>query len=289
MMNRRQLLGRSLLGAGAIFMGRAVQATQTALSPAAEFPLLHSACRWCYQDIPLEELCERGQDVGLQSIELLQPTAWRVAQSYGLQCAVGTAEFISLTAGFNDRKHHRALQQGYRELLLQAAADGIPNVICFSGNRNGRTDEQGLEQCARGLEPLVKQAEELGITLVMELLNSKIDHRDYMADHTAWGVALVNKIGSPHFKLLYDIYHMQIMEGDLIRTIQDHSDYIAHFHTGGVPGRHEINAQQEINYPAVVRAIVETGYRGYLGQEFIPTYSDKLAALAEGLQICTTD
>ncbi|RME98280.1 MAG: hydroxypyruvate isomerase [Bacteroidetes bacterium] len=288
-LNRRQVLKRSLLSAGALVLEQALQATRTALLPGVQLPLLHSACRWCYADFPLEELCERGLDIGLHSIELLKPTEWKVARSYGLACAVGTADFISITAGFNDKSNHRNLQKQYRELLPLAAEDGIPNLICFSGNRNGLSDEKGLDNCARGLEPLLRQAEKLGVTLIMELLNSKVDHPDYMCDHTAWGVALVEKLGSPNFKLLYDIYHMQIMEGDLIRTIRDNADYIAHYHTGGVPGRHEINSQQEINYPAVVRAIIETGYTGYLGQEFIPTYEDKISALEESIWICSKD
>jgi hydroxypyruvate isomerase len=287
MMNRRQLLRGSLLTAGALALGHAVRATGAALTPASELPFRHSACRWCYSGIPLEELCERGQDIGLQSIELLKPDEWPVALKAGLGCAVATADFIRIPDGFNDRRQHTRLQAQYPALIRQAADAGIPHVICFSGNRRGMRADKGLENCARGLEPLVRLAESAGVTLIMELLNSKVDHRDYMADHTEWGVALVNKIGSPHFRLLYDIYHMQIMEGDLIRTIQTHHTHLAHYHTGGVPGRHEINASQEINYPAVVRAIVATGYTGYLGQEFIPTYDDKLAALAEGLGICS--
>ena len=162
----------------------------------------------------------------------------------------------------------------------------MENLICFSGNRNGLDDETGLDNCAVGLEPLVKLAERHGIVLHMELLNSKVDHEDYQCDHTPWGVRLSEKLGSPNFKLLYDIYHMQIMEGDIIRTIRDYSDYIAHYHTGGVPGRREINDTQELNYPAIMKAIVDTGFEGYVAQEFIPSYDDKLAALKEGVMIC---
>jgi hydroxypyruvate isomerase len=159
-------------------------------------------------------------------------------------------------------------------------------IIVFSGNRRQISDEQGLDNCAAGLAPVVKAAEQLGVNVVMVLLNSKYNHPDYQCDRTHWGVALAEKIGSPSFSLLYDIYHMQIMEGDVIATIRKYKDYIGHYHTGGVPGRNEINENQELYYPAIMRAIVETGYTGYVGQEFIPTYEDKIAALAEGVRIC---
>lgn len=286
MMNRRNLLRKALLSTGALALGKAVRATSLA-NEGLEQSFQHSACRWCYRDIPLEELCERGLDIGLQSIELLLPEEWPLVQGKGLSCAVGTASFIKIPEGFNDRRNHAFLEANYRPLIRQAADAGIPHVICFSGNRNGQKEDKGLENCARGLAPLVKEAEAAGVTLVMELLNSKVDHHDYMADHTQWGVELVNKIGSPHFRLLYDIYHMQIMEGDIISTIRQYHPYIAHYHTGGVPGRREINSSQELNYPAIVRAIAATGYSGYIGQEFIPTYEDQISALEEGLWICT--
>jgi len=287
MINRRQLLRRSLLSVGALSLGQAIHATNTSISGTGKQLFQHSACRWCYQDIPLEELAEKGVEIGLNSLELLRPQEWPIVQAKGLQCAVATDSFASITKGFNDRKNHAALQSAYPALIRQAADAGIPNVICFSGNRNGMKDDKGLENCARGLEPLVREAEQAGVTLIMELLNSKVDHKDYMADHTAWGVALVNKISSPNFRLLYDIYHMQIMEGNLIANIREHHTAIAHYHTGGVPGRREINSSQEINYPAVINAINETGYTGFIGQEFIPTYENKIDALKEGLGICS--
>lgn len=289
MMNRRQLLRRSFLTLGAFSLGKAIEATNAVQTVTGTQTYKHSACRWCYNDIPLEEMVEHGQDIGLQSIELLRPDEWPIVLQKGMQCAVATDRFASITDGFNTRNNHASLQAAYPALIRQAAEAGIPNVICFSGNRRGMKDAKGLENCARGLAPLVKLAEEAGVTLVMELLNSLVDHEDYMADRTAWGVALVNKIGSPNFRLLYDIYHMQIMEGNLIDTIREQHDYIAHFHTGGVPGRREINASQEINYPAVVEAISATGYAGFIGQEFIPSYENKMEALAEGLQICSVD
>jgi hydroxypyruvate isomerase len=179
------------------------------------------------------------------------------------------------------------LQSNYTTLINKAADAGIKRVIVFSGNRNGISDAQGIEQCAIGLEPLVNLAEKKNITLVMELLNSKVDHTNYQCDHTPWGVSLADKIGSDHFKLLYDIYHMQIMEGDIIATIKEYHSYIDHYHTGGVPGRNEINKNQELNYPAIIKAILSTGFDGYIAQEFIPTYPDKLKALKEAISICS--
>ncbi len=247
----------------------------------------HSACRWCYNDIPLEALCEAAQDIGIKSIEIVGPADWPILQKYGLTCAMGTDTWVSLTEGFNQPKLHAELQKNYLQLLDKAADNGIPNVIVFSGNRNGLDDKTGLENCAVGLDPIAKHAEKVGVMVAMELLNSKVNHKDYQCDHTPWGVELVEKVGSPNFKLLYDIYHMQIMEGDLIATIRKYSDHIAHYHTGGVPGRNEIDETQEIYYPAVINAIKETGFQGYLGQEFIPKRDDKIASLRQGVEICS--
>ena len=247
----------------------------------------HSACRWCYQDIPLEEFAEKGKAIGLKAIDLLRPDEWSIAQQKGVECSLATDTFANIIKGFNDPNHHSALQSKYEGLINKAADAGIKRVIVFSGNRNGISDEQGIELCAIGLEPLVKLAEKKNITLVMELLNSKVDHADYQCDHTPWGVSLANKIGSDHFKLLYDIYHMQIMEGDIIATIKKYHSYIDHYHTGGVPGRNEINTSQELNYPAIIQSIIDTGFEGYIAQEFIPTYPDKLKALKEAIAICS--
>ncbi len=246
----------------------------------------HAACRWCYQDIPLQEFAEKGKDIGLKAIDLLKPEEWQTVQSLGLECSLATDTFASITDGFNNPKYHEKLQKQYLELISKASYKGIKQVIVFSGNRNGISEEMGLEQSAKGLDILVKHAEKNNVTLVMELLNSKVDHKDYQCDHTPWGISLVDKIGSNNFKLLYDIYHMQIMEGDIIATINKYNKYIGHYHTGGVPGRNEIGNKQELNYPAIMKAIVKTGFKGYIAQEFIPTYPDKLAALKEGIAIC---
>ncbi|MEN7551157.1 TIM barrel protein [Rapidithrix thailandica] len=246
----------------------------------------HSVCRWCYEDISLDELCLAAKEIGLKSVELLHPHEWEVAFKHGLECALSFGSPLGIPEGFNNPAHHARLWNDYEELLPKAAEAGIKNVICFSGERKGISDEKGLDNCAIGLEPVVKLAEKYQVNLVMELLNSKVDHPDYQCDHTAWGVALCDKVGSENFKLLYDIYHMQIMEGDVIATIQKYHPYIAHYHTGGVPGRNEVDDTQELNYPAIMKAIVASGYKGYVGQEFIPRGEGPLASLKAGVMIC---
>jgi hydroxypyruvate isomerase len=256
----------------------------------------HSVCKWCYGGIPLEDLCVAGKAMGLKSIELLMPGDFPTLKKHGLTCAMVAAPGGTTASGvkvggiekaFNRLEHHDALVAAYEPHLKAAADGGAKQVICFSGNREGMSDEQGLENCATGLKRLLPLAEKLGITLVMELLNSKVNHKDYMCDHTAWGVALCKKIGSGNFKLLYDIYHMQIMEGDVIATIREYHSHISHYHTGGVPGRHEIDDTQELHYPAIMRAIADTGYTGFVGQEFIPKRPDPLASLKQGVEICS--
>lgn len=247
----------------------------------------HSLCRWTFRHVPLDVLCAHVKPLGIESVELTTPDEWPILRKHGLKCAVATHKAASLTRGFNDPRYHQALQHTYRRLIDQAAQAGIEQVIVFSGKRGDISDEEGLENCARGLEPLVRQAERRGIRIIMELLNSKVDHPDYQCDHTCWGVALVDKIGSDHFKLLYDIYHMQIMEGDIIATITRYKDYIAHYHTAGVPGRHEIDDTQELNYPAIMRAIAKTGFDGFVAQEFIPTGEYPFLSLAQAIQLCS--
>lgn len=251
----------------------------------------HSACRWCYNSIPLEDLCRSGKEMGLRAIDLLEPTEWATAHKYGLECSMGFSQpkGFGITKGFNRKAHHATLVPWYEDLIPKAANAGVRKVICFSGNRDGLSDEKGLKACALGLQRLMKTAEKHGVTVCMELLNSKVDHKDYQCDHTAWGVELVKAVGSEHFKLLYDIYHMQIMEGDVIRTIREAHPYIAHYHTGGVPGRNEIDESQELYYPAIMRAIVETGHKGFVAQEFIPKNADKLRSLQNALKICSVE
>jgi hydroxypyruvate isomerase len=245
----------------------------------------HSACRWCYEKIPLEDLAREAKRIGLSSVELLDPPDWPVVQKFGLTCAMANG-VTRIPEGLNRLEHHAVMVPGMIERIQACANAGLPNVICFSGNREGMDDEQGLANCAVALRQIVVQAEKSRVTVCMELLNSKVNHKDYMCDHTPWGVELVKRVGSDRFKLLYDIYHMQIMEGDVIRTIRDNKDFIAHYHTGGVPGRHEIDDTQELNYASIARAIKETGFRGYVAQEFIPV-RDPFASLAQAIGICT--
>jgi hydroxypyruvate isomerase len=287
--NRRTFLAASAGAGAAALVGASAGGAMAAGagSPAAAFK--HSVCRWPYRQLSVEEVARMARELGLDSVELLERDEWPIARSHGLTCAMGYAAVpdprTRLTRGFNRVEHHAWLVPAYERTIPLAAASGVPNLICFSGNRDGQDDEEGIEVCARGIAALLPAAERHGVTICMELLNSKVDHADYQCDRTPWGVALVKRLGSERFKLLYDIYHMQIMEGDVIRTIRDNHQYIAHYHTAGVPGRHEIDASQELNYPAIMRAIAETGFQGYVAQEFIPT-RDARTSLAEAVRIC---
>jgi hydroxypyruvate isomerase len=283
--NRRTVVKAAGLGAMAA-MTQPVAWVRGAEAAKAKGNIKQSVCRWCYGKIPLEKLAEEAKRIGYQSIELLTPEEFKVMKPLGLTCAMvkGACE---IPDGYNRKKNHDRLEKSVREHVDFAAENGLPSVIVFSGNRRGMSDEQGLANCVEGLKRVVGHAEEKKITICMELLNSKVNHADYMCDRSPWGVELVKQVGSPRFKLLYDIYHMQIMEGDVIRTIQDNKDAFGHYHTGGNPGRHEIDETQELNYPAIVRAILETGYDGYLGQEYIPLRPENaLASLAQGFRIC---
>ena len=248
-----------------------------------------SVTRWPYHQFALDQLSEMAKELGINSVELLEPDEWAVPKRHGLTCAMGYATVpdprTRLTQGFNRVQNHAWLIPAYERAIPLAAAAGVPNLICFSGNRDGMGDVEGRETCARGLAALLPLAVRHGVTLCMELLNSRQDHPDYQCDHTTWGVALAKQLASERFKLLYDIYHMQIMEGDVIRTIRDNHQYIGHFHTGGVPGRHEIDESQELNYPAIMRAIDATGFSGYVAQEFVPT-RDPRTSLAEAVRLC---
>jgi hydroxypyruvate isomerase len=255
----------------------------------------HSACKWCYPKVPFDDLCKAGKEMGLTSIDLVDPPDFPTLQKYGLTSAMVSFPSIEGPDGvkigkienaFNNPAYHDVLVQIYEPHIKAAAAFGAKHVICFSGNRNGMDEETGLKNCAEGLKRVLPIAEKHGITLVMELLNSKVNHKDYMCDKSAWGVELCKRIGSANFKLLYDIYHMQIMEGDIIATIKRDSAYFAHYHTGGVPGRHEIDDSQELNYPAIMKAIIDTGYQGHVAQEFIPARPDVLASLKQAVVIC---
>ncbi|QMW00821.1 hydroxypyruvate isomerase family protein [Spirosoma foliorum] len=245
----------------------------------------HAVCRWCYSKISLDDLCKSAKEMGIKGIDLTGPAEWPTLKKYGLTCSMAQGAGKGIPDGFNDPKFHDELVASYEAIFPKMKEAGLTQVICFSGNRRGMSNEQGLENCAVGLKRLMPSAEKYGITMIMELLNSKVDHKDYMCDHSAWGVELCKKVGSENFKLLYDIYHMQIMEGDIIRTIRENNKYFGHYHTGGNPGRNEIDETQELYYPAIMKAIVDTGFKGFVAQEFIPK-RDPLTSLKESVAIC---
>ncbi|MEO7314539.1 MAG: TIM barrel protein [Ginsengibacter sp.] len=288
--SRRKLIKAMALGTTAAMAAPAITfAKQFEAEPDLKLKgnINHSVCQWTYSFMPLEELCKTVKDIGFNAIDLIGPKDWPILQKYGIYSSMCyTAGENSLTKGFNDPSQHDRLIKDHLEIIPLMKKAGYKSVICFSGNRNGMDDETGMKNCAAGLKKIIPLAEKNGITLIMELLNSKVDHKDYMCDHTNWGVGLCKMVGSDNFKLLYDIYHMQIDEGDVIRTIRDNKQYIGHFHTGGVPGRNEINDKQELFYPAIMRAIVDTGFKGYVAQEFIPKAADKVASLKEAIRIC---
>jgi hydroxypyruvate isomerase len=247
--------------------------------------LKQSACRWCYGKISLDDLCRNAQRIGLKGIDLINAPDWPTAKKYGLVPSMvgGNAK---IPDGFNRLENHEKLIGDLKELITQVAEAGLPNVIAFSGNRKGMPDGEGLANCVTGLNRIKKFAEEKGVTVNLELLNSKINHKDYMADHVAWGAEMCKKIDSPRVKLLYDIYHMQIMEGDIIRNIRDNYAYLGHFHTGGNPDRHELNDKQELNWRAVATAIADLGYQGYFAHEFVPIAPDPIKSLEEAYELC---
>jgi hydroxypyruvate isomerase len=256
-----------------------------AADAASKGNIKQSVCRWCYSRIPLEKLAEEAARMGYKSIELLNQKEVLTVKKLGLTCAMLSSPSSKIENCLNRVENHDFIEKDLHNSIDFAAAEGLPNVICFSGNRRGMADDEGMKNCAKGLKRVLGHAEEKKVTLCMELLNSKVNHKDYMCDHTEWGVGLCKMVGSPRFKLLYDIYHMQIMEGDVIRTIKQQKEWLAHYHTGGNPGRNEIDETQELNYPAIMKALVEIGYQGYVGQEFIPK-REPLASLAQGFRIC---
>ncbi len=281
---------------GSLAMGTAAGAFASASSVSKEQEVYtmkgninHSVCRWCYGGIPLEELCKGVKKIGIVAIDLVGPKDWPVLQKHGLYSSMCNGAEINLEDGWNHTEFHSALIKNYAEMIPLVAKAGYKQLICFSGSRRNLDDETGWKNCTEGLKKVMGIAEKHKVTLVMELLNSKIDHKDYQCDKTAWGAELAKRIGSENFKLLYDIYHMQIDEGDVIRTIRQYYPYLSHFHTGGVPGRKEINQSQELYYPAIMKAIIDLGFKGYVAQEFIPTPKDaegQLASLQEGVRIC---
>ncbi len=286
-MSRRTFIhNTSLLAAGAI----AGKLTHKALAEPNDVEQVikngrinQSVCKWCYPDIPLDELCAAAAKIGLKSVELLSGPDLATVKKYGLVCAMVNSHII--TRGLNNKNYHAGCIEKIRSGIDAAAEHGFPNVIAFSGNRAGMPDDVGIENTVTALKDIAGYAEKKKVTICIEFLNSKVNHKDYMFDHMNWGVEVCEKVGSERVKILYDIYHAQIMEGDIIRTIRTYKDYIGHYHTGGNPGRNEIDETQELYYPAIMRAIVETGFTGYVGQEFKPT-GDPLTSLAQAVRIC---
>ncbi len=246
----------------------------------------HAVCRWCFSGLDLDTLCKEAKSIGIKGIDLVGPQEWPTLKKYGLTSSMCNGAEINLVDGWNDPKFHDTLIKNYSEMIPKVAKAGYKNLICFSGNRRGKDDETGWNNCVDGLKKVIGLAEQHNVVLVMELLNSKVDHKDYQCDHTEWGVELAKRLGSPNFKLLYDIYHMQIDEGNVIATINKNHQYIAHYHTAGVPGRNEIEEAQELNYPAIIKAIHATGFKGYVAQEFIPKKKDVIQSLRTAVNIC---
>ncbi len=244
-----------------------------------------SVSRWCYPKMSLDELCAYAAQIGLKGVDLLEPEDFETPKKYGLICTMGYVAAGTIPDALNVVANHDKIEAGLRTNIPLAAKAGVPNVITFSGNRHGMSDEEGAKNVILGLNRVKKIAEDNNVVLCLELLNSKVNHKDYMADHTAWGVAVMKEVNSPHVKLLYDIYHMQIMEGDLIATIQANIQWLGHFHTGGVPGRHELNDKQEVQWDGVMRGIVESGFKGYVAHEFVPT-GDPRASLLQAVDLC---
>lgn len=289
--NRRHAIKNILAGSAAVAAGTAFSAFTPAekkenTNMTLKGNIKHSVCRWCFGSIALDDLAVAVKEMGLVGIDLVGPKDWATLKKYDLISTMCNGAEIGLTKGWNDTQYHATLVKNYTEHIELVAQAGYTNLICFSGNRNGMDDETGLKNCADGLKQIIGLAEKKGVTIQMELLNSKVDHKDYMCDKTPWGVELCKRIGSPNFKLLYDIYHMQIDEGDVIRTIKNNSQYIGHYHTAGVPGRHEIDESQELYYPAIMKAIIAAGHKGYVAQEFIPASPDKLGSLRTAIKIC---
>jgi hydroxypyruvate isomerase len=296
-MNRRDAIKNTVLGASGVLLNSSLLASQNQSKMETEAMILegtfkHSVSHWCYDKVPFEELCQTVKNFGMHSIELTGPEEWEVMKKYGLTCAIGWDKYpegVGLDNFYSNIDNHDGLEIYFQNLIPKAVKAGVKNLICLSGQRQGRTDYQNLIHCKNGIKRVIGLAEDNGITISMEYLNSKVDHPDHQFDNMEWGVALCEMIDSPNFKILYDIYHAQIMEGDVVATIRKYHKYISHYHTAGVPGRNEIDATQELNYRFIMEEIKKTGYTGFIGQEFIPTgktQTERLAALKKAVEIC---
>jgi hydroxypyruvate isomerase len=255
------------------------------LSAAPAGRLKQSAARWCYSKIAMDDLCRHAAELGLAGLDLVDEKDWPTCRKYGLVPAIVSGAG-TIPVAWNRQENHDQLEKDMRANIAKAVAAKVPNVITFSGNRNGIADDAGRDTCILGLKRVAKIAEDSGVTICLELLNSKVDHKDYQCDHTSWGVEVVKAVGSPRVKLLYDIYHMQIMEGDVIRTIRDNIKYIGHFHTGGVPARHELDDTQELNWRTIAQAIADLKFEGYFAHEFVPL-KDPMTSLKQAITLCT--
>jgi len=289
--NRRSAVKNMLAGAAAVTASGMLSSFTTSEKSEDKFAPLkgninHSVSPWCYSELTLDQLCEVSKGIGITGIDLCGPKDWPTLQKHGMYSPMCNGAEINLTDGFGDTEFHDRLVKSYTDMIPLVAKNGYTNLICFSGSRRGKDDETGWKNCEAGIKKILAVAEKHKVVLCMELLNSKIDHKDYQCNKSSWGAELCKRISSDNFKLLFDIYHMQIDEGDIIRNITDHHQYIAHFHTGGIPGRHEIDDTQELYYPAVMKAIVATGFKGYVGQEFVPKRPDKIASLRQAIQLC---
>ena len=281
--SRRAAIGTVGAALGATALGSSVGLAQGRVVRNGR--LKQSVSRWPYRDIPLRTFCEAVAEMGLPAIDLLEEDEWDIVAEYGLVCSMGYGGGGTIENGLNVRANHDELVANLQQAMPRAVERNVPNLITIFGNRRGMGDPEAIRNCVDGLRRLGPAAEEHGVTICVELLNSKIDHPDYQGDRTPFGAEIIRRVDSPRVKLLNDIYHMQIMEGDIIRTIRDYAEDIAHYHTGGVPGRNELDENQELQWPAICRAIVETGFTGYVAHEFVPT-RDPLTSLREAVALC---
>jgi hydroxypyruvate isomerase len=290
-MKRREVVKNILLSSTALATAPAISFATSSEQKSHKLKghIKHSVCYWTYNFLPLDELCTTVKKIGFSAIDLVGPKDWPTLKKYDVYSSMCNGAELNLVDGWNHKEFHSALIKNYTDHINYVADAGYKNLICFSGNRRGMDDETGLTNCVEGLKQILSLAEKKGVMIQMELLNSKVNHKDYMCDKTPWGVELCKRLDSPNFKLLYDIYHMQIDEGDVIRTIQDNHQYLGHYHTGGVPGRHVIDESQELYYPAIMKAVVATGFKDYIAQEFTSAKTekdDKVAELKKAVLIC---
>ena len=291
-MNRREIIKSLAAGTAGLAITQNIAASMTEENSETyklKGNVNHSVCRWTYNFLSLDELCNAGNKIGLKAIDLVGPKEWNVLKAHGLDSSMCNGAEISLTEGWNHTEYHATLIKNYTDHINYVADAGYKNLICFSGNKKGMDDATGMKNCVEGLKQIMGLAEKRGVVIQIEVFNSKVNHPDYMADNTKWTIELCKQVGSPNFKILYDIYHMQISEGDIIATIKKNNEYFGHYHTAGVPGRHEIDDTQELFYPAIIKAVIDTGFKGYLAQEFIPTAketADKIKALKKAVKLC---